>query len=1509
MKRILGLDLGTNSIGWALVNIPGDEDIDVMSRIEAAGSRVIPMTADVISNFENGAPMKTGAAKRTDLRRVRRMFERSHLRRERLHRVLDIMKFLPEHYAANLTRYGKFKDECECKLAWTKDASGKPKFLFGTPFQEMLADFREHQPELIADGRKVPYDWTIYYLRKKALTEEITKEELAWIILNFNQKRGYYQLRGDEESENSNKKEEYYALKVIRVEATDDKRGKDTWYNVHLENGMIYRRTSRVPLDWEGKTKEFIVTTTVDAEGNPVRDKEGNVKRSFRVPSGDDWTLLKKKTEKDIDDKNVTVGAYIYDELLAQPQQKIRGKFVHTIERKFYRDELEAILESQKRFHPELNDKELCAMCVEELYQSNEAHRGILKNCDFTRLLVDDIIFYQRPLKSKKTQIDDCRYESHTYVADKNTGETATASVKCIAKSHPLFQEFRLWQFLSNLRIYKKDYINASGRHIIDADVTGEFIPDDDALTALFDWLNSRKDIDQKTLLKYPPFKIKSKVDDYRWNYSDKVYPCNSTRAQMLTRLKKAGIAEELLTKNVELRLWHILYSIDGKDELCKALGKFAAKNGIDDADAFVEAFKRFPPFEKDYGAYSAKAIKKLLPLMRIGKYWQAEAIDPATMQRIRHIIDGEYDENIKERVRNKAINLTSVEHFSGLPLWLACYIVYDRHSEAKEIQRWKSPSDIDEYLRNFKQHSLRNPVVEQILTETLRVVRDIWQTYGNVDEIHVELGREMKNTAEKRKQISARIAANENTNQRIRNLLAEFMNPEYGIENVRPYSPYQQELLRIYEEDALDDVGALSDDILSAMTQISKKPTAAEVMKYKLWLDQKYRSPYTGRHIPLSRLFTTDYEIEHVIPRSRYFDDSLSNKVICESEVNKKKDNKLGHEFIKEHQGEIVPTSFGGKVKVLSLAEYEELVSHDYAHNRSKMKKLMMDDVPEEFIQRQLNDSRYIGCIVMSLLSCMVRDDDELESISRHVIPCNGSITDRLKKDWGINDVWNQIILPRFRRMNELTEHQEYTTMSRNGHELPTVPLLLQKGFSKKRIDHRHHAMDAIVIACASRNIVNYLNNESARSGAKVSRKDLQTLLCHKQTDGDGNRQWMMNKPWDSFTQDTNAALLGTVVSIKRNLRIMTKTVNHYQHYEDGEKKLAKQVKGESMAIRKSLHKATFNGMVNLRKITTMPLAKCLDNVAMIVDKELKMKIRELMGKGYDAKRITKYFDTEKDAWSDIDVKKIKVYYFTNDTKDRYYASRCSLASLFEKVTNADKAVEIITGKITDTGIQKILLNHLLACGNDPAEAFSADGIDRMNQNIVELNDGHKHQPIYSVRKYEKGEKYAVGERGNRGSKFVEAEKGTNLFYAIYENAVTDKKTGETSLKRSYQTIPLRTVIDRMKQNLPPVPTDENGAEPKYVLSPNDLVYVPTQEEIKQGKISEPIDLDRVYKFVSSSGIQSYFLPYCVASPIVNKFEFTSMNKAERAIDGTMIKEVCIPIKVDRLGRIIKIG
>ena len=144
--------------------------------------------------------------------------------------------------------------------------------------------------------------------------------------------------------------------------------------------------------------------------------------------------------------------------------------------------------------------------------------------------------------------------------------------------------------------------------------------------------------------------------------------------------------------------------------------------------------------------------------------------------------------------------------------------------------------------------------------------------------------------------------------------------------------------------------------------------------MRYKLWLEQKYRSPYTGELIPLAKLFTAAYEIEHVIPQSRYFDDSFSNKVICESDVNKLKDNLLGYEFIKKHHGEKVEVGFGKTVRIFTVDSYERFVKEQYRKIGHKMKKLLMDDIPEEFIERQLNDSRYISKVVKGLLSNIVR-------------------------------------------------------------------------------------------------------------------------------------------------------------------------------------------------------------------------------------------------------------------------------------------------------------------------------------------------------------------------------------------------------------------------------------------------------------------------------------------------------------------------------------------------------
>lgn len=195
----------------------------------------------------------------------------------------------------------------------------------------------------------------------------------------------------------------------------------------------------------------------------------------------------------------------------------------------------------------------------------------------------------------------------------------------------------------------------------------------------------------------------------------------------------------------------------------------------------------------------------------------------------------------------------------------------------------------------------------------------------------------------------------------------------------------------------------------------------------------------------------------------------------------------------------------------------------------------------------------------------------------------------------------------------------------------------------------------------------------------------------------------------------------------------------------------------------------------------------------------------------------------------------------------------------------------------MTDTGIQKILLRHLEANDNKPELAFSPEGIEEMNKNIVQLNNGRFHQPIYKVRIYEtKGLKFNIGTTGAKTTKFVEAAQGTNLFFAVYL---------DSDGKRNYESVPLNIVVERLKQGMSPVPeTNENGDRLLFHLSPNDFVYVPTEEELESGRVNMPIDNSRIYKMVSASGSQCFFVPYFIASPIVPTTELGANNKSERS-------------------------
>ena len=1426
IKYILGLDIGSNSIGWALIQL---DLLQKTKRIIAAGSRIIPMDQKVLSDFGKGITISP-TAQRTSYRNARHCRERHLLRRERLHRVLHILGFLPTHYDKQIDfskRYGKFVDNTEPKIAYNER-----KFLFMDSFQEMLADFKIHQPDLFytkknGEESKIPYDWTIYYLRKKALSRKISKEELAWIILNFNQKRGYYQLR-EEEEENKENDFEIISSKIISVIKKDkDKKYNKYWYDIILENGLVYQAAfyNDFVYNWINQDREFII------ERISLKNGTEKVKLSY-LPTFDEidkmdkkeqdkyYKKIKIKTENSIGNK--TVGCYIYDHILQNPNEKIKGKLVRTIERKYYKEELKAILEKQVALQPELFTDQLFADCIRELYNKNEAQQRNLAARDFVHLFVEDIIFYQRPLRSQKSTLANCSLESRSYI-DKDSHTRKEVPLKVCPKSNPYYQEFRVLQWLQNLKIYEID---------TDQEVTHEFIKTLEDKQQLFDFLMDQKEIDCEELLKYflnqtyPNAKekaLKSELkkwkDTYRWNYvydigekSSKKYPMNETRYELKQHLEKvANLPDDFLSSEVEYLLWHLIYSVTDKVAYEKGLKTFAQKHHLD-KDSFVESFKKFKPYPSEYGSFSEKAIRKLLPLMRFGSYWDFNHIDKNTQKRIEDLITGVENEEIRTILREKAekYQLEKETDFQDLPLWLAQYIVYNRHAEASSLEKWTSVNDLETYLNEFKQHSLRNPIVEQVVTETLRVVRDIWQQYGQgqadfFDKIHIELGRELKKTAKEREELSKQNQKNEDTNLSIKEKLKEL--EKY---NTRAYS-------------------------------------ITHLEKYKLWLEQKHISPYTGQIISLENLFTDNYEIEHIIPQSRFFDDSLSNKVVCESIVNKApyKDRQLGLEFIKNQGGRIVKelSKENKTIKIFTEEQYRTFIKEHYSNNPEKTKKLLLEEIPEKMVARQMNDTRYISKFISEILSKIVRSDEQDEGVhSKNVILCTGKITSILRQDWGLNDIWDNLILPRFEQMNNLLQKEKFTIYSiEKQKKIPVVPINDQfKSFQKKRIDHRHHALDAIIIACVTGEHINYINNQHALEKGKDKKEKqkehdkLREKLCIKKYNkgSEENYSWIFKKPWDTFTQEVQAALEGIVVSFKQNLRVINKATNYYERWvEENGKYIKKMVKqeGTNWAIRKPLHEETISGKI--------------------------------------------YLDREKITKNDI-----------------LTATRKTVDSSFD-----EKRIK----KITDTEIQKILLNYLKYKGS-PEIAFSPEGLEELNKNLSIYNDGKPHKPIYKVRIYEKGSgRFVLGEKGRKYKKYVQG--APNLYFGIYQGAN----------KRSFATIPLNEVIERQKQGRSSVPEyNEKGDPLLFSLSPNDLVYVPVE-----GEIIEDIDFqnlsneqkERIYKTVSFTGNQCFFVKQTVSASIVNKMEYSPLNKMERSITGIMVKEVCIKLKVDRLGNISK--
>ncbi len=260
----------------------------------------------------------------------------------------------------------------------------------------------------------------------------------------------------------------------------------------------------------------------------------------------------------------------------------------------------------------------------------------------------------------------------------------------------------------------------------------------------------------------------------------------------------------------------------------------------------------------------------------------------------------------------------------------------------------------------------LRNPIVTKALWEVRKVVNAILREYGKPARIQVEMARELRGSKKERDDIRDKIKENEERNEQARQELMA----NHNIAN----------------------------------------PSRDDIIKYKLWLECNKTCPYTGKSIPPSALFGPypEFQIEHIFPYSRSLDDSFMNKTLCHADEN-----------IHRKRERTPFEAYSG------TEQFEKILQRIAILPWPKRRRFTQETIElEDFIQRQLNDTRYITREVLRWL----------KSLGVPVMGTRGQATAELRHQWGLDSILDFI---------------------GNG--------------QKNRDDHRHHAIDAVVTALTS--------------------------------------------------------------------------------------------------------------------------------------------------------------------------------------------------------------------------------------------------------------------------------------------------------------------------------------------------------------------------------------------------------------------------------------------------------
>ncbi len=924
----------------------------------------------------------------------------------------------------------------------------------------------------------------------------------------------------------------------------------------------------------------------------------------------------------------------------------------------------------------------------------------VLSNSLYDRLR-NQIIYFHRPLKSQKALVGKCRFET------KN---------RTIPKSSPLFQICKIWQELNNVEI-----ISYRGIKGVEEDQrfdkTGKRFLDIDEKQRIFQILNSAEKLTKRDLLKELGYK--SGFDNYGINLQ-KDLEGNRTYAMTRKAFVKAGIERpDILQFNLKeetgeeasntetgeiyqkkcisrefekeplYEFWHLLYSVDDTDLLIRSL---VSRYQFTPAQARLLAKLDF--HKAGYGNLSAKAIRNILPyLTRGAKYHEA------------------------------------------------CQYAGYKHSDflTKEENLARNLSDRLELL---KKGSLRNPVVEKIINQTINLVNAILDEpeLGRPDEIRVELARELKQNAEERKKTQQNITKLNSWH----NEIDEKLRNEFGFSRV----------------------------------------SHNDIERYKLWKEFGEVSPYEpGKVISLSELFDgKSYDIEHIIPRSRLFDDSFSNKTICSRALNSGESGKnrmTACDFMKT-RGEAI------------FSEYVDFVTHAYKNGRiskTKFNRLMMPEteIPTDFINRQLAETRYITREIKGVLS----------QICRNVYSTSGQITSELRYLWGYDDITMDLNMKKYEEAG-LTD----TFTDKNGRVINRI-----KHWTK-RDDHRHHAIDALVIACTKQSIIQRMNNLNQVSAESKPGKEGNQLRGRiEKTSLVGFIQELRPFPTEMVKQ----AVEGILISYKPGKRVAILNRNSYRH-KKGEKPVQ-----ETFTPRGFLHKETVYGMI--RRYEEVPLNTRFSRVEDVANEQLKKFLKhhlsefnEEPGKAFSAKEVSNLIKQISDGNNIKGIRekdgKLTVTCFKREFVVRYPLSSLKAKDMSSVVDGRVK--KILEERISQKG-EKNAFRDLI---NDPVWLNREKGIQIKS---VRLFTGY--EGLVPLHK-------AIGGKTFGANKYLQGAKPVNYVITRNNHHIAIYRDQNGNLQENAVT--LWDALERKKYGIPVVVKNPRSVW-DYVLAKEDEKEIPS--------------------------------------------------------------------------------